>query len=144
MEIRSGELFVVIKYPFVTTSFWLLSIEKYKLNFDRCVLHYRKLACDTVSWSQCYLCQQTGTSLHRVLPKTAGHGPCNCWSYNHGEYIMIKRTIPVFMLMGFYIFSFHSFIFARNPFFWTKPKMKKINKLKTKPVCMHTKYYQDL
>lgn len=123
LQIRSGEFFVHIKYPYVTTRFWHLSIEKYKLNVDMCVLHSRKLACDSFSWNQCYICQQTGTSVHRVLPKTAGHGPCHCWSYNHGEYI-IKKEIPVFMLIGFDIFSFDSFVYARNPFFWNKQNIK--------------------
>lgn len=95
LEIRFGEFFIHIKYPYVTTSFWHLSIEKYKLNVDMCVLHSRKLACDSFSWNQCYICQQTGTSVHRVLPKTAGHGPCHCWSYNHGEYIIKKRNTSI-------------------------------------------------
>lgn len=97
LEIRSGEVFVHIKYPYLTTRFWHLSIEKYKLNVDMCVLHSRKLACDSFSWNQCYICQQTGTSVHRVLPKTAGHGPCHCWSYNHGEYIIKKRNTSIYV-----------------------------------------------
>lgn len=44
-----------------------------------------KLACDSVSWNQCYLCQQTWTSLHRVLPKTADQRSSHCWSYYHAK-----------------------------------------------------------
>lgn len=97
LQIRSGEFFVHIKYPYLATRFWHLSIEKYKLNVDMCVLHSRKLACDSFSGNQCYICQQTGTSVHRVLPKTAGHGPCHCWSYNHGEYIIKKRNTCIYV-----------------------------------------------
>lgn len=31
--------------------------------------------------------------------------------------ISLKKEIPVFMLIGFDIFSFDSFVYARNPFF---------------------------
>lgn len=139
MQIRSGEFFVHIKYPYLTTRFWHLSIEKYKLNVDMCVLHSRKLACDSFSWNQCYICQQTGTSVHRVLPKTAGHGPCHCWSYNHGEYIIKKRNTSIYVNRFWHFqFWFICLMFMQEIHF------SEINKTWKEKPAMHLEYYQGL
>lgn len=39
--------------------------------------------------------------------------------------ISLKKEIPLFMLIGFDIFSFDSFVYARNPFFWNKQNIKR-------------------